>query len=280
MKTLPAISYIEPGDPWYKKATINSLEVLSGRRKIEAIYHQLKSERLSIPAFFERAMALGGVETTLDSEQFKRVPGTGPLVFVANHPFGILDGLIMCHIAAQTRGEFKILLHSRLCRDDQLEPYFLPVSFEETQEAIRENVVTKREAERVLQANGTIVIFPAGGVATRGRFGLGELEDLPWSTFVAKIVAKTRAAVVPVYFHGENSRPFHFVSGFSQTLRLALLMKEVINKMDSTIHVEIGDAFAYETLERVGSRKELTRYLYEQTFALGCETPTLAEQYG
>lgn len=270
---LAVISYVEPEDPLAKRVIINTIERICGRNRIEAIYRQMRQEDLPIPQFFARGIELGNLQLDVDRAEERRVPADGPVVFIANHPFGVVDGLLMCDIAARTRGEFKILLHARLCRDARMAPMFLPVSFEENREAIKTNVETKRIAQRVLADNGTIVIFPAGGVSTRGKMGFGELEDLPWSTFVAKIVAQTRATVVPVYFHGENGFLFHFVSAFSQTLRLALLMREVVNKIDGRLKLNIGRPITWEEMEPIGSRKALTRFLYDRVFELRHQKP-------
>lgn len=271
---LAVISYVEPDDPIAKRFVINMVERACGRGKIEHIYKQMKREDLPIPEFFARGIELGNLQLEVDRAEERRVPRDGPVVFIANHPLGIVDGLLMCDIAARTRGEFKILLNSRLCRDSKMEPLFLPVSFEETREAIRTNVETKRIAQRVLADNGTVIIFPSGGVATRSKLGFGELEDLPWSTFVAKIVTQSRATVVPVYFHGENGFLFHFVSAFSETLRIALLMREVVKKINGRQKFRIGKPIAWEEMAAIGSRKALTRFLYDRVFELRDQEPT------
>lgn len=273
--TATVVSYVDPGDPWYKRLIINCIEKLSGRDAIDSIYRDIKAVSHTYADFFDHALDAGDLQLRFDQYQFSRIPRQGPLVFIANHPFGIIDGITMCHLAGRSRGDFKILLHSSLCRDELLSDCFLPVCFDETSDAIKLNVNTKRVAQQVLADKGTLIIFPAGGVSTRSHFGLGELAELPWTTFTAKIVMQSRATVVPVYFHGENSWLFHFVSAFSQTVRLALLMREVTNKLGTEVSLEIGDPIAPDEIHQVGNRLEVTRYLYESTFALvqgeGCK---------
>lgn len=270
---LATLSYVEPDAPLPKRLVIDLIERLSGRRRIEVIYRQLKREKPPFSTFFKRAFELGRVNLDTNARAEQQIPDTGPVVFIANHPFGVVDGVAMCDIAARTRGDFKILLNAMLCRDQMMDPLFLPISFEETRDAIRTNVETKRVTQDVLKQGGTIVIFPAGGVATRSKLGFGPLEDLPWSTFVAKIVAQTEATVVPAYFHGENGFLFHFVSAFSPTLRTALLLHEVVNKIGGTLRMTIGKPITWDEMRDIGSRKVLTQFLHERTFALGQEDP-------
>lgn len=279
MRKTAAISYLEPEDPFLKRLLINGIEKLSGRDRIEAIYQEMCRQDLPFSEFFKHGMALGELKVTANKFEEQRIPADGPVVFVANHPFGVIDGLLMCDIAARTRGDFKILLHARLCRDKKMDPLFLPVSFEEDRAAIKTNVETKREAQRVLANNGTVVIFPAGGVATRSKFGFGQLQDLPWSTFVAKIVAQTEATVVPVYFGGENSFLFHFVSAFSPTLRTALFLKQVTNKIGANIDVTIGKPIYWDEMAPIGGRRALTEFLFERTHALGARPESRPERF-
>ncbi len=265
---LPTISYVQPGDPWLRSRLISLLEILSGRRKVEKVYHQLKREPFEVERFFSRGLELADISYASDPLAEALIPREGPLVFIANHPFGVVDGTMLCDIAARTRGNFKILIHALLCRDNDLEPFFLPVDFSDSREARRRNIETKRDAVKVLQSGGTLLVFPGGGVSTTGRGGCGEFADLPWTTFTAKLIHQTEATVVPVFFHGRNSRLFHLASSISMTLRAALLLHEASNKIGNSFDVEIGAPIPYREIAHLG-RKELTRHLYGVTWELG-----------
>ena len=264
----PRISYVEPDHHWSRRALVGTLERLSGRGRIEHIYRSLKAEPFELERFFARALELGAIETEFRRVGEARIPTSGPLVFVANHPYGLVDGLILCRLAARTRGAFRILLHARLCQDPDLAPYFLPVDFEETRDALRTNIATKRAALETLRRDGTLVLFPGGGVATAPK-GFGAARELPWSTFVARLVKQSGATVVPVFFHGQNSRLFHLASALSETLRTALLLFEARNKLGRRFVVSIGRPMAAAELTQRGSRAELTRHLHDQIAALG-----------
>ena len=264
----PRISYVEPEHHWSRRALIGALERLSGRGALERIYQELKAEPFDLGTFFARALELGAIEAEFTAGDEADIPASGPLVFIGNHPYGLVDGLIMCQLAARTRGEFRILLHARLCQDPDLAPYFLPVDFEETKTALKTNIATKRAALETLRRAGTVIIFPGGGVATAPK-GFGEAKELPWSTFAAKLVHQSRATVVPVFFHGQNSRLFHLVSAVSETLRTALLLFEARNKLGKRFSVSIGRPIPYEEMETLRSRTDLTRFLHTRIALLG-----------
>lgn len=268
MSKPPKITYASPGDPPIKTALIRSIEWLTGQRKLEKLYTGLLNELVDGEAtFWKAALSQLQLSVEYDDMQLAKIPRRGPLVFVANHPFGVLDGLIICHIASITRRNFQILIHSALCKEERIASHMLPIDFSETKEAIRTNINTKKRAIQTLRQEGAIVIFPAGAIATsEGPFG--KATDLEWKLFAAKLIQMTQATVVPIYFHGQNSRIFQVASQFSLTLRLSLIIREVKNKIGKTIRVSIGDPIPYQQISDIRQRKQLTRYLREVTYSL------------
>ena len=96
-------------------------------------------------------------------------PAGAPLVIVANHPFGIGDGIAILALAEQLGRPFRVMINNELLKVPEMEPYSLPVSFEETKEALAINMQTRHEAVRLLKEGVTIIVFPAGGVATASK---------------------------------------------------------------------------------------------------------------
>ncbi|MFT4520486.1 MAG: putative hemolysin [Halioglobus sp.] len=92
--------------------------------------------------------------------------------------------------------------------------------------------------------------------------------DAPWATFDAKLIRDAQSNVVPIYFHGQNSRIFHLASHIAEPLRMALLLNEARNKFGQPIHAEIGDTFVWDDLGGIGNRQELTAYLYNKVQSL------------
>ena len=259
----PTLTYAQPDNPWLLRQMILGIENLCGRRKVQRLYDTLKSQPFELNRFFEDAIAVTNIDLRYDQTQLDRIPATGPLAMVANHPFGVIDGTILCHLAAQARGDFRILINAVLCRDKDLAPYFLPVDFSPGKAAMKNNVATGRRAREAMAEDIPVLIFPSGFVSTAGKFGTGRAVDAPWTTFAAKLISDARANVVPIFFHGQNSRAFHIASHLSESLRMAFLIREARARFGTRFDVTIGDTLAYESLEEIKGRKALTHYLYD-----------------
>ena len=264
----PRISYTNPDDTWLVRHFVSSIEILLGRNKIEAVYNNLKDEQFNLTTFFSSALKETKITAKYDLEKLQAVPKTGPLMFVANHPFGVVDGIVLCDMALRVRGDLRIMLHSLLCQDSQLAQFFLPIDFQETKQALKTNIRSKQLALEFLSQDIPVLIFPSGMVSTADKFGFGTVREAPWTTFAAKIIREARATVVPIFFHGQNSRKFHVASHIGEPFRMAMLVHEAINKFGKTVEIEIGEPLTWERLADRGGRQQLTDYLYQQVQSL------------
>lgn len=200
-------------------------------------------------------------------------------MLIANHPFGILDGLMMGLILSRARGDFRILAHQVFRRAEDLNKIILPVSFDDSREAMKLNLETRKEALRYLGEGGAIGIFPGGTVSTANK-PFSQPMDPGWRSFTARMVSKSDATVVPVFFVGHNSRFFQLASHLHQTLRMGLLIKEFKSKVNKPVDVVIGEPIPRALLDAYGSDgKAMMDFLREQTYRLS-PTPVKSLGYG
>lgn len=263
------LSYANERDPRIKRWLIRSIEGLSGRDRYARLYDIWrtdivgKSERV-----FGKMLDLIDVRMDIRGSWPPRdLEADTPVVIVANHPFGIGDGIAVLALAEQLGRPFRVLINNELLKVPEMADYSLPVSFDETKEALAINMRTRHEAVRLLKEGTTIIVFPAGGVATAKK-GFGKAEDLPWKMFPAKLVQSARASVIPIYFQGQNGRLFHIASRLSLTLRLSLLVREFRRLSGSTITSHIGDVISWEALNNGSDRKDLLSRLYSAVFSM------------
>jgi putative hemolysin len=257
------LTYSSPDDPRWKRWTMRAIEDLSGRRGLLPVYYRWRKE---VAGKSPRMMGelLDMVDTRIDITAAAwpaAVPPGSPLVIVANHPFGIGDGLALLALAEQLGRPYRILINSDFMRVPEIRPHALPIDFSGTPEAVSTNLETRRQARRLLKNGVTIVVFPAGGVATAEQ-PFGKAEELPWKSFTTRLIQLAEAAVLPVYFEGQNSALFHFVSRYSLAFRLALLVSEFRYCVGAAIKAHVGNVIPFTGLESRADRNGLTAELY------------------
>lgn len=263
------LSYANPDDPWWKRKLVETIEGLSGRHRFLPLYHIWQRD---IVGHSDHVMGdllkLINVELAIASPHWPpEIEDDAPLVIVANHPFGIGDGIAALAIAEQLGRPFKVLLNRDLTKVPEIQPYSLAVDFDETREAMKFNIQTRKEALKLISEGWTIVIFPGGGVATAHN-PWGRAEELPWKMFTARMIMSAKASVLPVYFEGQNSWLFHFVSRFSLTLRLSLLVSEFRRFAGSVCKVRVGEVVPFDELKNPDDRKALIQELYDRVHGL------------
>jgi putative hemolysin len=266
------LSYANEADPFLKKLVIRTVESLSGRSKYVEVYKTWRTEVIGkSDHVFSRMLELIDIGLSVKGNwPPKDLPDT-PIVMVANHPYGIADGIAVLALAEQLGRPFKVLINDQLLKVPEMRPYSLPISFDETKEALAINLATRNEALRLLKEGVTIVIFPAGGVATAPK-GFGQAEDLPWKMFPAKLIQSAKASVIPIYFEGQNSWIFHLASRLSLTLRLSFLIREFCRLSGETIYSNIGAIVPWNEIATITDRKAILQYLYDAVFALGSQS--------
>ena len=229
--------------------------------------------------FWGVMVARYGLSLDVIGGSLDNIPKEGPLILIANHPYGILDGLMMGYILSMMRGDFRILAHRVFRKAADLDKIILPISFDETKEAMRENLATRKEALEYLDSGGAIGIFPGGTVSTSAKMFTRPM-DPGWRSFTAKMVAKSNATVVPIYFEGHNSRLFQFASHLHSTLRVALLIQEFRKRVDEPVRMVVGEPIEPAHLqEHAHDSREMMDFLRRETYSLSPK-PLKSLDYG
>jgi putative hemolysin len=263
-------SFASPDDGPFRRAFIHLIERWTGQPELLRLYLENRKNPVAGEAFFEAAIRKLRMDVSYDADRLAAVPATGPVIFVSNHPYGVLDGLIACALVHRVRPDFKILINAVLTSPSEMQPYALPIDFRLEPDAIETNLRTRAEARKHLGEGGALMIFPSGCVATRvSPFTRKPAGDPAWKPFVSQLIQRSRAPVVPLYFEGENSWAFHAASHLSITLRMALLYREVRNQMGRAMTVRIGEIIPANLLEGLGDRLAIAQHLRSATYAIG-----------
>jgi putative hemolysin len=209
-----------------------------------------------------------GLNIDIKSGALSNIPLSGPVVLVANHPYGILDGLIMSYILARQRGDFRILAHHVFSKAKELKNIIIPISFDESKEAVQHNLRSRKMALDYLKAGGVIGVFPGGTVST-SLTPFSRPMDPSWRSFTARMITKSNATVIPIYFEGHTSRLFQIASHLHYTLRMGLLINEFRQRVDGPVSISIGNPIEpAEILQRSKDARVLMQFLRQKTYDL------------
>lgn len=230
------------------------------------IYRQIHA-RPDDRQFCDRALEALGIEVRITLGDLGRIPSTGPVILIANHPMGGIDGLAMFSIMHRVRPDARMVGNYMMSiLPDLREAYFFVDPFGGEQ-AVRRNTATMRRCFEWLRDGHVLATFPAGEVA---HFRLSEraVVDPPWSDSVARMVRRTGASVVPIYFEGGNSALFHAAGIVHPRLRTIMLPSEMLGHRRRPINVRIGRAIPFERMRRYDDPESLTEYLRLRTSLL------------
>ena len=172
-------SYAEPDDPRLKRFVIRLIERMSGQPYLKWLYEEHQAHPVPGESFWDSAVRRLELKIVCNQETLAGWPKTGPLIVVSNHPFGVLDGVVLSHLVSKVRQDFRVLTNAVLYRAEEIREFLLPIDFTETDQALKTNLKSRAEAKAHLLNGGCLVIFPAGGVSTTGAARSGRWGRLP-----------------------------------------------------------------------------------------------------
>jgi len=228
-------------------------------------------EAMGVPfgqGFWSQALGAMGIELQTPAEQIKNIPTEGPLVIVANHPHGLVDGMVLAELIGRQRTDYKILTRSLLTGVAEIDDFMIPVPFQHEPNALQLNLEMRKKAMDHLSEGGCVVLFPAGEVAA-AKDWFGPAIEKDWHAFTAKMILRSKANVVPIYFQGQNSRWYHIANKISAVLRQGLLLYEVRHALNKPQAPVVGAPITREVIEEwAGNQRGFINWLREQTLAL------------
>lgn len=267
---LAKASHMRPGDP-----RIALLAEVSGLKRLERFYNEIEQApgQDFISALFTH-LELG---LEVDNDDLAQIPTEGGVAFIANHPYGAIDGLALIDVVRRVRPDVKVMANFMLQQLEPLKDRFIGVNpFEQLRS--RSSFQGMRQAMEHLSGGGALGIFPAGEVSSY-RTELKAVADPRWKPQVIKLIKSAAVPVVPVWFDGANSFIFQMLGMIHPDLRTMALPGEMLRMRGKRVRLRIGKPISSKDLAALGSVEQLTRYLRAKTYALGSGVQVRREQF-
>ena len=266
-----SLTYANTFDNPVQATLIRAMEWLSG--KITLLKMIREFERRGAPqgsAIWQACLDIMEIDVRTPAAEVDNIPAEGPLVVVANHPHGLVDGMVMAELISRRREDYKILVRALLTGLDEVaSQYLISVPFPHDSEAQQKFVRMRAEAMAHLKAGGAVALFPSGVVASSPGFFSPAIEA-EWNVFTAQLIRRSGARVLPIYFPGANSRAYQMANRVSSTLRQGLLLHEIVRSCHRPMRPVIGAPLTRAQMELLkNDPRGFMTWLRGHTLALG-----------
>ncbi|GAC13600.1 lysophospholipid acyltransferase family protein [Aliiglaciecola lipolytica] len=215
------------------------LDRLVGVKKMDALYKLHNMQDLSKELFAKKLLSILNIEVLGGDSLQRNVPESGPLVIASNHPFGGIEGVILCLLIGQIRPDLQVMANQGLKLFPELNDYFIftnPLS-----ERDPKNAPSIRKSLQHVKDGGALLVFPAGRVSYYQK-DKKRISEHVWNRVISKLITVSQAQFLPVFVSGQNSELFYLLGRIYFRFRLFMLARELLNKQNTQVRVSCGSA--------------------------------------
>lgn len=257
---LARINTLKFGEPLLRGFLMKALKL----DQINSLYAKNASKKDT--EFIDAILTCLQIRVQFNEAELANIPKEGPFITVSNHPYGGIDGLLLLKFLLQVRPDFKVMANYLLQRLEPLSEHIIPVNNLNQRLSNRSSLGGLKKALTHLNEGLPLGFFPAGEVSSLHN---GRVKDRKWQPSAIKIISSAEVPVIPIYFHGSNSRMFHIMGLINPMFRTARLPREFLNKNNKTVNVRIGKPISLEEQNSFENTDQFGRYLRTKVYALG-----------
>lgn len=266
------LTYANSFDDRWTSLAIRAIEWCTGKLTILRMVRRFERSNAEYRGqkFWRGALNVMGIDLETPMEQIQRIPGEGPVVVVANHPHGMVDGMIFADLIGRVRQDYRILTRSVLTGlDEAATSFMIPVPFPHDPEAQSKMVEMRAKTMAHLKEGGVVALFPSGVVMSSETW-FGPAIEQEWNVFTAQLIRRSGARVVPIFFPGSNSRWYQIANRVSPILRQGLLLHEIVRSCNKPQSPVVGEPLTEAQMEKLQSDpRGFMVWLREHTLSLG-----------
>ncbi|MFY0662909.1 MAG: lysophospholipid acyltransferase family protein [Shimia sp.] len=268
------LTYANSFDDRWTSFAIRTIEWMTGKLKILRMVNKFErdNEQYRGQKFWRGALNVMGIELKTPLEQLQNIPTDGPVVVVANHPHGMVDGMIFADLIGRVRQDYRILTRSVLTGlDEAASSFMIPVPFPHDPDAQRKMVEMRGKTMSHLKDGGVVALFPSGVVMSSDTW-FGPAVEQEWNVFTAQLIRRSGARVVPIFYPGQNSRAYQIANKVSPIFRQGLLLHEIVRSCNKPQAPVVGEPLTDEQMAQLHTDpRGFMAWLRQHTLDLGKE---------
>ena len=267
------LSYANTFENPLQRITIQTVELLTARLRILRRIRRFEAQGVPFgQPFWKQALDTMGIKLMTPEEQITRIPQEGPIVVTSNHPHGLVDGMILGELIGRVRTDYKILTRSLLTGVAEIDQFMIPVPFPHEPDALEKNLWMRKQAMDHLKNGGIVAVFPSGSVAASETM-FGPVIEREWSPFTSKMIQRSNAEVLPIFFPGANSRLYQIANQISATLRQGLLLYEIAHAFNRPQSPVVGHTISRDKISQWSDNpRGFMSWLRDETLRLRTHT--------
>ncbi len=223
--------------------------------------------------FTDNSLKLLRIKYDIKPQELEYIPREGAFIIVSNHPFGGVDGIILYNVISSMRPDLKMLSNFILSSIPNLKESFMAVNPFTDNKGLKNSFAGIRAAREHVANGGVLSIFPSGEVSTYYKNNRKYTCDKEWQPTMLKMIKSCEVPVLPIYFHGTNSKRFHNLGAIHPLLRTIRLPRELLNKEGQTISFRIGKPISVSEIAEFSDFRVMGKHLRNRTYALEANIP-------
>jgi putative hemolysin len=238
---------------------------LAPANKVRDLYHRVQRS----PDGFRLEGLLDEMRVALrvDTADQARIPSSGPVVVVANHPYGMLDSAILAALLTRVRPDVKVLTNFLLSDVPELERHCIFVDPFQTGRSAESNRRAVRQALSWLEHGGMLAMFPAGEISN-WQMPPVQMADPQWNDTAVWLIRRSGASALPVYFCGRNRVGFQLLGMVHPRLRATFLLQEFLRQEGKKAEIRVGSEIPPDSIATMPGDRKATEYLRWRTYLL------------